>query len=144
MKNVSLKDFINDERYFHLKDFNIHVSKVNLVKEKMEINISLKSAKFINIEIQKDREALFQEKVEDFTIMVDIDYAIDVEKNKKNKEYIEEIKEMIFNNIASSSSWIKNLRFKIEEDSFLLIFPNEMSLFSMKRSGYIKELKNLI
>ena len=118
MGTISLNEFIKDERYNYLKDLNIDILKVNLIKEEMNINIVLNSDRFINKNTFQDLGRLFGEKLEDFSIVLDINYDIDHEKIKDNQGYIEEIRNIISKTVPSSSSWIKDLNYKIEEDSF--------------------------
>lgn len=144
MDKINLGKFIKGEKYLYLNNFNINITKVELIRKDMKLFILANSDKILDNKVKKDIESLFRENLEGFSISIDINYNIDFKETKNIDDYIKSIKNLILTTIPSSSSWIKNLNFKIQKDSFLLVFPNEMSLISMRRNGFIQELSDKV
>lgn len=142
MKSIKLRDLIKNEKYDYLKELEIEVIKVNIIKEKMKLVLTLESTTMLDNSYYKDITTLFKEIFNSFEIIIDIRYSIDINDEKNMNIYVENIKRIIMKDIPSSSSWIDDLNYSVHNDKLVLVIPNQMALFSVERNGLIHNLKS--
>src|SRR5699024_219677 len=144
MKTIRLGNIIKGSQYAYLKDLEIDIINVKIIKDKNELHLFLQSKNIIDIDLYEDINLFFKSVFHSIDIKTYIKYLADIHEEKVLKLYFNNIKKKIQEESSSSNSWIDGLDYKIENDVLVLIVPNETALFSMKRNGLIGNLKNLI
>lgn len=144
MKNIKLKELIKDNKYKHLKNVNIEITRVKILKEKMKLLLTLKAQELINEVISEDIYKLFNDLFNDFNIELNLVYELDIYDEDNFQEYIKNLNRIIRKEIPSSRSWIKDVEYKIEDKNLYLIPPNSMVFFSLNRNGLISKLREKI
>ena len=144
MKSIYLKEVIKDGKYEHLKNLDIKIVNVEIIKEKMELVLKLNSNEIINNKTLKEIRKFFQEIFDDFSIRLFMKYLIDINEEHNLKIYIDNIKDIIQEEIPSSSSWIEALKYEVDNDTLSLIPPNSMAYFSMVRNGLMDKLSQKV
>lgn len=144
MKNIKLKELIKDNKYKHLKNVNIEITGVKILKEKMKLLLTLKAQELINEVISEDIYKLFNDLFNDFNIELNLVYELDIYDEDNFQEYIKNLNRIIRKEIPSSRSWIKDVEYKIEDKNLYLIPPNSMVFFSLNRNGLISKLREKI
>lgn len=142
-KVISLNGIIKDEKYNYLKEFNILISGVKIIKESMDLYLDLESNHMLNTEEYNDLVRLLQDNFSDFNLKIDISY-LDLVDNLDINLYIDSIKQIIQSSIPSSTSWINDLKWDKKEDILVMISPNQMANFSLERNGLLQDLGNRV
>lgn len=139
---LNLKDLITEKEYENIKELNIYIKKVELIKNKMDLTILLESEKLIKQTEYKDINNIFNKRFEDFNNNVQINYNIEGSAVEKLKFYEENLVEFIKSKIQSGSSWIEDLQWEISNDSLIIFPPNQIAFFTMEKNGIKEDIKN--
>ncbi len=144
MKKIYLKSIIKDREYEHLKNMNITIDEVEIVKETMTLSLKLNADEIIESTILEDIENLFSNIFGDFNIKLIIVYSLDICKDDNLGKYMDIIKELIQEEIPSSSTWITELEYRVKDNTLYLTTPNSTSYFSMSRNGLMNRLSDKV
>lgn len=142
-KAINLNQIINNDKYNYLKEFNILITGVKIIKEKMDLHLEMRSNKILNTAEYNDVEELLKDNFAEFNLTMDIVSDLVIDKLDMDT-YIIDLKHIIQESIPSSSSWINELTWKKLDDVLTIIPPNQMASFSMERNGLMNELRSKV
>ncbi len=142
-KNL-LSYMLSKDDFDNLENKDIYVDKVKLYKEKMSLNIKLKSIKLINFIDLNNIKQFFQNKFNEFDIVVEPIYNIDGNNIDKLNFYKQSIIDYIQLKINSSISWINDLEIEINESDIFIFPPNKAAFYSIESNDIVQELKSNI
>lgn len=140
--SLCFKELIKDEKYNNVKDLDISIKKVEIVKNKMDLLIYLESTNIIKEIEYIDINNMFNEMFEEFKADIRIRYKIEGINIEKIKFYEESLVEFIKSKIQSGSSWIEDLQWEISDDSLIIFPPNQIAFFTMEKNGMKEDIKN--
>lgn len=139
---IKLAELNIDKEYTHLKKLDLVISKVEVVKEKMDLNVYLTSNRIVEYLDLELISKMFNEIFKEFNVKIMISYSI----SGTNKELIDSYKENLYyiieKEIQSSSSWIKELEWEVAGDSLNIFPPNQIALFSLEKYNIVDEIRN--
>ncbi|NLY47105.1 MAG: PolC-type DNA polymerase III [Tissierella sp.] len=144
MKTIYLTELIRDKKYDYLREFNIKIFKIKIVKDTMEMNIFLESDNILDTETTKDIDELFKSNFGDFELKITIRYNIDLNLETVFKTYIDNVKTFIKDKIPSSTSWIEGLKFDLNDIILNLTIPNPIAMHSINNNGFVGDLRDKI
>ncbi|HLR21410.1 MAG TPA: PolC-type DNA polymerase III [Tissierellaceae bacterium] len=144
MKSIKFKELVIDDKYKDLKNINVQIVEVKIVKSRMELLLNLQSKEIINDDLYKSLYNFFREKFEDFNIKLHLRYDLNIQDDNNFRKYKEIINSIILDQIPSSRSWIKDLKYRIKDKTLFLTPPNSMVFFSLDRNGLITKLRDKI
>ncbi|WP_353095271.1 PolC-type DNA polymerase III [Tissierella praeacuta] len=146
MKNdgLYLSQLIIEEGFNEIKDLEIVINKIKLIKKTMSLIIYLESSKLINNVIADKINKIFKDKFAEFQILIKIQYNIKGNIEEKIKFYESNLLEIIKTDIQSSSSWIEGLKWEISNDSLIIFAPNKVSYYSLENSEIIEKIRNIL
>lgn len=139
IRNISLNQMIRDEKYNYLREFNIQIIGVKINKEEMQLHLQLECDNILDPDQYKGLTELLTNSFNDFSLTINIDYKVDIEKMDINS-YFENLRNIIQESIPSSGSWIKGLTLVKKEQVLIIKPPNQMAYFSLERNGLIEKL----
>ncbi|NLC02864.1 MAG: PHP domain-containing protein, partial [Tissierellia bacterium] len=142
-KVINLNGIIKDEKYNYLKEFNIQISGVKIIKESMDLYLDLESNNMLNPAEYNDVVRLLKDNFPEFNLNIDITY-LDLVDNLDINLYIDSLKQVIQSSIPSSASWINDLKWEKKEDILVIIPPNQIANFSLERNGLLQDLGNRV
>src|SRR5699024_8254952 len=106
MKSIKFKELVIDDKYKDLKNINVQIVEVKIVKSRMELLLNLESKEIINDDLYKSLYNFFREKFEDFNIKLHLRYDLNIQDDNNFRKYKEIINSIILDQIPSSRSWI--------------------------------------
>ncbi len=143
MKEISLSEFIQDDKYSHLKNKDLNIVQVEILKDEMDMNLKCVSQEVLENNEVSDIERMFCEKFQDFNINLKIEYDCKLD-GENMKCYIRNIKEIILASTPSSKSWIDDLEFELINSSLKIYTANKFATMSISRNGLEDKLKKKI
>lgn len=141
---IRLVDMIKDNKYSHLKDIDIVIDKVEILKESMELNISMESSRILEAFEVTDIKEFFQENFINFNINLEVKVKNDEIKEIDIEKYFERLNLILQERVASSKSWIKDSKWEKKEDIVIFHLPNMIAYFSLTRNGILDELRDQV
>ncbi len=144
MKAIYLTELIKDKKYDYLKEFNIRIFKVEILKDTMEMKMFLESDSILDDNSTKDIEQLFNTNFSDFKLDLSFKYNIDMNSKDVIKIYMNNVKSFFKDKIPSSTSWIEGIKFDLSKTTLDLIVPNPIAMHSINSNGFVRDLRNKI
>lgn len=142
-KNISINDMIKDDKYNYLKGFDITITNVKIIKEKMELHLDLESNHILDSEQSKHLDEILIKSFAEFRIITNINYSNNIDIEDLDS-YIKILNPIIQNSVASSSSWLNQIKWEKDDESIVLIPPSQMAYFSIDRNGLMENLKDRV
>ncbi len=139
-----LSKLINKEEDYDIKNLEILIKKVEIVKDTMELIVYLESSNLINKELIERINIILSEYFNEFKVLLKITYNISGSNEEKLNFYKDSLIELIESQIQSSKSWIGDLKWEINEDSLIVIPPNKIAYYSMTNSGIEEYIKTKV
>lgn len=142
ISKLNLNELIKDEKYKNIKNLDISIKRVEIVKSKMDLIIYLETEKIIKEIEYIDITKMFNELFKEFKSDIQVKYNIKGTHVEKLKFYEESLVEFIKSKIQSGSSWIEDLQWEISNDSLIIFPPNQIAFFTMEKNGMKEDIKN--
>jgi DNA polymerase-3 subunit alpha (Gram-positive type) len=142
ISKLNLNELIKDEKYKNIKNLDISIKRVEIVKSKMDLIIYLETEKIIKEIEYIDISRMFNELFKEFKSDIQVKYNIEGTHVEKLKFYEESLVEFIKSKIQSGSSWIEDLQWEISNDSLIIFPPNQIAFFTMEKNGMKEDIKN--
>ncbi len=144
MQKISISELIKDDKFNNLKELNLSIYRVLVIKEEMTLKFFLETGNILNQKSVNDLSQLMTISFPAFKIEIDIKYHIDIKSKEIVQLYMNSIKEFINVKIPSSISWIEGLKFNIYDNILELILPNPLAMHSLDRNGYKDDIINKV
>lgn len=139
---TSLRDFIKEERYYHLKKLNLIIDQVEIIRKDSKLIIHFKAEELIFVEDIEDIKSMFYSVFENFLIDIKINYS---SKSIDSFKFISDgINNLILSKISSSRTWVKDIKWSDNNQDLIMLLPNETTYFSINRNGFINKLRESI
>ncbi|WP_313756530.1 PolC-type DNA polymerase III [Tissierella sp.] len=139
-----LSQLITKEEFNDIKDLEVIINKIEIIKKTMSLIVYLESSNLINNVMAVKINKILKEKFTEFQIVIRIQYNITGNTEEKIRFYEKKLLEIIESEIQSSSSWIQDLKWEISNDSLVIFPPNKVAYYSLERNGIIKKINNII
>ncbi|MEY8415789.1 PolC-type DNA polymerase III [Tissierella praeacuta] len=139
-----LSQLITKKEFNDIRDLEIIISKIEIIKKTMSLIVHLESFNLINNVMASKINKFFKDKFTGFQIVIRIQYNITGNTEEKIRFYEDNILDVIKTEIESSSSWIEDLKWEISNDSLVIFPPNKVAYYSLERNEIIKKIKNII
>ena len=142
-KHISINEMIKDDKYNYLKQFNIRITSVKIIKEKMELHLDLESNNILKPEHSNHLDEILMNSFAEFRIITNVNYSINIDVEDLDS-YIEILNPIIQNAIPSSSSWLNNIKWERDDESLIIVPPSQMAYFSIERNGLMEKLRDRV
>lgn len=146
MKTIEQKliSVISKEEFNWIKNFNIEITKVMIIKEAMELKIHFETSNLIMDKDLNSIKKIFGKVFIEFKIEIKLKYNIRGTSKEKIIFYEKKLIESIKSDIQSGGSWVDDLSWEIINDSLIIFPPNQIALFTIERNGIIEGIRNRI
>ena len=142
-KHISINEMIKNDKYNYLKPFNIRITSVKIVKEKMELYLDIESNNILEIEHSNHLQEILMTSFEEFKIITNINYTVNIDIEDLDS-YIKILNPIIQNSIPSSSSWLNHIKWERNDESLIIIPPSQVAYFSIDRNGLMEDLRERV
>ena len=137
-----LSELVKSGEIDDIKDNGIIINRVEITKNTMELIIYIKSSNLINEALKERLYKVLNKYFSEFKTRLRIRYNFKGTIDDKIKFYEENILDLIKFEIQSSSSWIKDLKWEIMNDSLIIFPPNEVAYYSIDTNGLMDKIKD--
>lgn len=144
MIEEKLGNLMSDSDKSLIKNSNLKINKVKIIKEAMDMEINLESCKLI---VDKDASKLneiFQKKFTSFNTEIKFKYNTQGNFQERILFFEKRLIEYIKSNIQSENSWVDSLNWEVNNNSLIIFPPTETASFTISRNGITKSIEQKI
>ncbi|HHV39424.1 MAG TPA: PolC-type DNA polymerase III [Tepidimicrobium sp.] len=122
----------------------LFVEEVYVAADRKMLRILLNSEIIVQDQILEELEAIFRNRFKNLEVSVKIRYKLSERPLNIIERYWDNIIFFIEREISSSTSWVRDLKWELKDDSLIIFMPNDIVHHTLKRNQMDIKIQNKI